>query len=398
MKKLLIITNSYPDTENRHYGGIFVKEQVRYLKDYFENVYVISPQPWGPNRNLRDYEYDNVRVYYPRFFHAPVEFFRKRLGDSFFKAALRIIKREKLEFDLIHAHFTWPSGYASILLKQKIKVPVIVTAHGNDVRIPLTNYIQSFDNAFLRLKLNEVVENADVILTHHEELRDLLLSSYPQLRHKVRFIYKGINLKRFNPFSKELKRQATEMRKSLRIDDKFVVLFLARLDWDKDPLTFVEAAKLLREHEEITFLIVGGGSLFKKCVKEKTKHDLKNLYIIGPRNDTEVWYALADVFVALSPVENIWSTTLQEALVVGLPAIVTSAGYTPKILRDNVDVLMIPPKNPKALAEAIMRLLKDEGLKERLSQNAIKWRNQFDNSKITKEILNIYQAIRRNSS
>lgn len=47
-KNLLIITNSYPNKDNSHYGGgIFVKEQVRYLKDYFNEVYVISPQPGG---------------------------------------------------------------------------------------------------------------------------------------------------------------------------------------------------------------------------------------------------------------------------------------------------------------------------------------------------------------
>ena len=54
-KNLLILTNSYPDEDNRHYGGIFVKEQVRYLARYFNEIYVISPQPYGSNRNLRDY-------------------------------------------------------------------------------------------------------------------------------------------------------------------------------------------------------------------------------------------------------------------------------------------------------------------------------------------------------
>ena len=42
-KNLLIPTNSYPDEDNRHYGGIFVKEQVRYLARHFNEIYVISP-------------------------------------------------------------------------------------------------------------------------------------------------------------------------------------------------------------------------------------------------------------------------------------------------------------------------------------------------------------------
>ena len=394
-RRLLVIANSYPDKNLNTLGGIFVKEQVDELSKYFEEIYVISPQPLGVNRALSDYNYKNIMVFFPKFFHAPIGYFRKRLGDNFFKAAMRVIKREKLEFDLIHAHFTWPSGYAGIKLGEEFDTPVVVTAHGDDVRIPLTNYLQSFDNTFLRLKLDEVIKEADVILTHHEELRDLLLSSYPQLRHKIKFIYKGINLERFNPFNRELKRRAAEMRKSLGIGNRFVVLFLSRVDWDKDPLTFVETAKLLRKNEEIAFIMVGGGALLRRCIKEKTKYGLENLYIIGPRSDTEVWYALSNAFVALSPVENIWSTTLQEALAMGLPSIVTSVGYTPRILKDQIDVLMIPPKNPKALEEAILKLWKDKEFRERLSQNALKWRNQFDNSKIVKEILKIYEEVVR---
>ena len=99
-KNLLILTNSYPDKENRHYGGIFVKEQVKYLAEHFNEVYVISPQPWGSNKHLRGYKYDNVRVYYPRFFHTPIEFFRKRLGDNlicFPAYSIQYQTRRKLE-------------------------------------------------------------------------------------------------------------------------------------------------------------------------------------------------------------------------------------------------------------------------------------------------------------
>jgi len=101
------------------------------LKKHFKEVIVISPQPYGYRRNLEDYYYDNVRVYYPRFIHAPIEFFRRRLGDNFFKATIKVIKREKLEFDLIHAHFTWPSGYAGVRLAKKFYVPVVITLHEN---------------------------------------------------------------------------------------------------------------------------------------------------------------------------------------------------------------------------------------------------------------------------
>ncbi len=392
-KTLLILTNSYPNRDNSHYGGIFVKEQINYLKDYFKEVYVISPQPVGVNRNLRDYEYKNVKVFFPRFFHLPIEYFRKRLGDNFFKAALRVIKREGLEFDLIHAHFTWPSGYAGVKLAEKFDISVVVTAHGNDIRIPLTNYLQSFDNVFLREKLDYVIESVDLLLTHHEELFDLIIKSYPKHKSKIRFLYKGISLEKFNPFSSILKLKTKEIRTSLGLGDKFVVLFLARIDWDKDPLTFVETSKILRDQKDVAFIMVGDGKLRKECLKLKEKYQLDNLHIIGKRSDTEIWYALADVFVALSPVENIWSTTLQEAFCMGLPSIATNVGYTSKILKHAKDVFLIPPKNPQALANAILKLKTDSSLREQLSRNALKWREIFDNKHIAKEIVGIYKQL-----
>jgi hypothetical protein len=46
-KNLLVITNNFPDKETKYVGNVFVKEQVKYLKDYFENVYVVSPAAYG---------------------------------------------------------------------------------------------------------------------------------------------------------------------------------------------------------------------------------------------------------------------------------------------------------------------------------------------------------------
>ena len=396
--KLLVLAPSFPDRQNRFYGGIFVKSQLEALSKYVEEINVVTPIPISfgklyEDKLCKNYSFDNVNVYFPRFLHLPLNYFRRRRGEREARVVYNLIEEKGIEFDLIHAHFAWPSGYASILLKQRFEVPVIVTTHGDDVRIPLTNYIQSFDNSFLKLRLDHVVNKADIILTHHEELRDLLLSSYPFFRNKIVFLYKGINLNRFNPFSENLQKKASSLKKSLGIENKFVILFLARIDWDKGPLTFVEAAKLLRGNNEISLVMVGNGKLIKKCLELKKKYSINNLYIIGGRSDTEIWYAMADVFVALSPIENIWSTTLQEAFCMGLPSIVTNVGYSSKILKHMKDAFLIPPNNPKALVDAIFKLKTDESLIKQLSESALKWRKKFDNECIPKEIVRIYKDV-----
>ena len=109
----------------------FVKNQIEYLKNYFEQSYVIALYPWVPKfmshfefmdskgRNdgyAQDYKYDNVEVYFAKPLALPFEFSRRR-GDDSFRAAIKVIKKNKIDFDLIHAHFTLPSGYVGARLK-----------------------------------------------------------------------------------------------------------------------------------------------------------------------------------------------------------------------------------------------------------------------------------------
>ena len=73
-KDLLIISNNFPSSDDSFTGNIFVKEQVRYLKSYFDKVYVISPVAFGIERlrgtRHNNYQFDNVRVFFPKYIEA----------------------------------------------------------------------------------------------------------------------------------------------------------------------------------------------------------------------------------------------------------------------------------------------------------------------------------------
>ena len=46
-RNLLVISNSFPNKDNTFVGDVFVKEQIKYLRHYFDNVYVVSPVAYG---------------------------------------------------------------------------------------------------------------------------------------------------------------------------------------------------------------------------------------------------------------------------------------------------------------------------------------------------------------
>jgi hypothetical protein len=124
---LLIITDRYPHNKDPVTSS-FVYSQIDALKKYFDTIHVISLNPyipklfsrfsfmhprWRKDAFANDYSYDNIEVRFARYFMLPFDFVKERKGEFAYKVAKKIIEREKIDFDLVHAHFTWPSGYVS---------------------------------------------------------------------------------------------------------------------------------------------------------------------------------------------------------------------------------------------------------------------------------------------
>ena len=59
---------------------------------------------------------------------------------------MSLIEKEDLHFDLIHAHFSWPSGVVAVKLKQSYSVPVVITEHTSDTFI---NAVKARDKVFV---------------------------------------------------------------------------------------------------------------------------------------------------------------------------------------------------------------------------------------------------------
>ena len=77
----------------------------------------------------------------------------------------------------------------------------------------------------------------------------------------------------------------------------------------------------------------------------------------------------ADLFAFPSVAEGL-GIALMEAMAAGLPVVATSADGIPEVVTDEVDGLLLPPRDPKALAAALLRLLRDSGLRWALTNEA----------------------------
>jgi glycosyltransferase involved in cell wall biosynthesis len=91
------------------------------------------------------------------------------------------------------------------------------------------------------------------------------------------------------------------------------------------------------------------------------------VHFVGHQQDVRPWLAALDVFVLPSDWEGM-SNALLEAMAAGLPVVATRVGGTPEVVVDGMTGLLVPLRDPDALAEAITRLLSDSDLRRTIGQ------------------------------
>lgn len=161
------------------------------------------------------------------------------------------------------------------------------------------------------------------------------------------------------------------------------ILFLGRLDNFKDPITFVETAKLLPNHE---FLLCGDGPLMDEC-RKRAEH-IPNLQVLG-WVDRKIM-GECDVFCQLSPFENLWAASMIESMYKKIPIIATNVGYTEKYMQGKA--ILIQPESPRALAKAIKQY-EDPELRKKMSMTAYNFaKKELSLKNIAKEFAEVLEC------
>ncbi len=100
-----------------------------------------------------------------------------------------------------------------------------------------------------------------------------------------------------------------------------------------------------------------------------------------------------DIFVLSSTTEGL-GTSLLDAMACGKPIVATTAGGIPEVVEDGVTGLLVPPRDERALAAAIVRLLKDRGLRETLGAAGLaRVRERFSAERMVQDTLNVYRRV-----
>jgi glycogen synthase len=137
-----------------------------------------------------------------------------------------------------------------------------------------------------------------------------------------------------------------------------VVGNLANFKAAKDHPTLLRAAARVRERlPEVRFLLIGQGPLEPEARRLAAELGLDATVVFtGFRTDAHRLLAALDVFTLSSTYEGL-PIALIEAMALGRPAVVTRVGGVPEVLADGDQGLLVPPRDPAALADGLLRLL-----------------------------------------
>ncbi len=171
----------------------------------------------------------------------------------------------------------------------------------------------------------------------------------------------GVDLVRFSPGVSPIERFC---------DGKLNILFVGRLEKRKGLGYLIKAYERVKEEfPNSRLIVVGPGTrLRRKYEKQVKRAGLKDIIFIGYVSDDELprYYKTADIFCSPATGRESFGIVLLEAMAVGKPIVATSIEGYADVVTPGVDGLLVPPKDEKRLAQALLSLMHDESLRQQM--------------------------------
>ncbi len=295
------------------------------------------------------------------------------------KAGLVARSLEGTDVGHIHAHFSTSPTTIAMISSTLLGIRYSLTCHAKDI------YAEG------RLHSPGLFRNlarASFVVVVSEKTKRDVLEAWPGLPpEKVHVVYNGLDLERF-------RFRSTEPNHNM-------ILSVGRMVEKKGFPYLLEACALLtRRSVDFRGEIVGYGGLKGALAEKISSLQLEDrVRLVGPLPQDELIprYHDASVFclaalVADNSDRDILPNVVKEAMAVGVPVLTTSIPGMEELVEHESTGLVVPPKDPEALARGMELLLNDQELRGRLALAGRRFiEERFDRSKNTSHLLRLFE-------
>ncbi|MFW6095605.1 MAG: glycosyltransferase, partial [Bacteroidota bacterium] len=288
-----------------------------------------------------------------------------------------LIKEKNLDYDLFHGHYV-DAGIVALDVAKAFDKPAFFTAHslGAWKKEDMGGNPEEMEEKYnFKKRINEEIRIFKSVNAHSltsdvqkEKLKELYGIEDPT----IEIIPPGVDIHTYN-------KPDDTKKSSSDLPDKYIFC-LSRIDANKGHDLLLNAFDIVSKEIDDIHLVIGGGSPnpkprekevydnMKKIIKEK---NIERVHIIGyvPDDKLVQYYQQAEFFVLPSIFEP-FGMTSQEAMACGKPVIASKYGGIKQILSHNKNGFLVDPKNSQEFADAMIKLLKDDNLKQRLGDEA----------------------------
>lgn len=286
----------------------------------------------------------------PADFEADVATLRETIADLHAEEPL----------DLLHAQYGYPTGLAVLEASERLGIPAVVSIQGGD-----GHWIGTCCTTH-RTAIQRVLRDAPALLIGSPSFRADVAARHQVPTERFTVISGATDTDLFHP--------APE-RQLGTLSDPPVLLYHGRIDARKGVLDLLEAVRLLRaEGRRLRLLVSGTGPDLNPLTHRARQPDLADtVQVLGPTTyqDAPAVYRNGDIFVSPTWAEG-FSNTILEAMATGLPVVSTDVVGVRDCVRDGHNGLLVPPRDPEALAKAVGRMLDDTPLRRRLAHTALR--------------------------
>jgi L-malate glycosyltransferase len=289
----------------------------------------------------------------------------------------RLLKR--LRPDIVHAHDPHGVAMAGLALSMSTQLakPPLVAARRVDFHLR--------GNSLSRWKYRQV----DCFICASGAIREMLVGDgVPPARAVT--VHEGIDIERVDAAA------PAKLHEELWLPHHApIVGNVAALVPHKGQRHLIEAARLVLPHvPDARFVIAGEGELRPALDRQIKEHHLeKHVVLAGFRPDVLSLHKAFDIFVMSSVTEGL-GTSLLDAMAAGKPVVATAAGGIPEVVVDGGTGFLVPPRDHEAMAAAIVRLLKDEALRQRMgAAGRTRACTMFSAERMVQETLRVYQRV-----
>lgn len=306
------------------------------------------------------------------------------------------IKKALNEFrpDVVHVQVSDPIGLSVAAYARKHNIPVVTTEHNQPEVITEPLHVpkvikKPVDAALAAYFVNRQSKSDFVTMPTEKAIKDLIWSRGEEFPVPVAAVSNGVDLTNFKPGKAK-----AELYDKYGLNKNYkTVLYVGRLDPEKNVGAVIEAFKKAKKHITKAQLVVVGDGVDKARL-EKMAEKYDDVYFLGRVTPPELYkvYQLGDVFATASEIET-QGIVLIEAAACGLPLIAVDKGAVGEVCITGENGYLCRPGDVAEISDAMAKILSDEKLQTKYAANSVKIAQEHDFERTLDKFENIYNRV-----